>query len=103
MFRHLPRHGFAALVLITLTTLGLVTALLYAQPQTNPVVVTKVNNFSGISEKGSFEEALGAALQNASAMAPAGRSTQWKVTRISGLTGGAKPPSRITVTIEAHW
>ena len=102
MFPH-PRRVLAAFVLLTLATLGLVTALLYAQPHSSPVVVAKLTSFTGTSEKGSLDEALTAALRSAAAVAPSGRATSWKVTRISGLSGGANPPSRIVVTVEAHW
>lgn len=98
------RRGILAVALATFAGVVLLTAWLQAgQPQSSPVVVAKLTSFSGTSEKGSLEEALEAAVEHATAVAPAGRQTVWKVIKISGLSGGAKPPHRVIVTVEAHW
>jgi hypothetical protein len=98
-----PRHGFVAALLLTLTTLALLTSMLHAQPQSSPVIVAKLTSFSGTSEKGSFAEALDAAVHHAASAGPSGRPTIWKVTRISGMSQGAEAPIRVIVTVEAHW
>jgi hypothetical protein len=90
--------------IITAVVLALLTALLVTAPQAAKVMTTRLTSFSGTSDKGSFEEALEAAVRNAAAAAPgADRQTVWKVTRISGLSGGIKPSRRVIVTVEAHW
>ena len=103
MFRHQRRGLVTAIALVVFASVGLLAALLHAQPQSSPVIVAKLTNFSGASDKGSFEDALEAAIENASAAAPTGRATIWKVTRISGQSGGSHSPKRVIVTVEAHW
>jgi hypothetical protein len=103
MFRHQRRGLVTAIGLAVLASIALLAALLQAQPQSSPVMVAKLNNFSGVSDKGSFDDALEAAIENASASAPTGRATVWKVTRISGQSGGSQSPKRVIVTVEAHW
>jgi|GraSoiStandDraft_34_1057297.scaffolds.fasta_scaffold771728_2 hypothetical protein len=97
------RRGNVAAIALTILTLS--PALWFASPlRAGKVVTARITSYSGASEGGNLQEALDAAIHNASAQAPgADRQTVWKVTRISGLAGGLKPAKRVIVTIEAHW
>ncbi|TMQ70945.1 MAG: hypothetical protein E6K80_07040 [Candidatus Eisenbacteria bacterium] len=89
----------AVLAMLLVLAVGLATPLVAGK-----VVTARLTSFSGTSDEGSFEDALQAAVRSAAADAPsADRPTVWKVTRISGLTGGSKSAKRIIVTVEAHW
>ncbi len=98
-------HWRRFLVPIGLLVLALALAILVASPlDAGKVITARITTFSGTSEDGSLQEALDAAIHAAAGAAPgADRQTVWRVTRISGLSGGIKPAKRVVVTVEAHW
>ena len=99
------RKSGRSAAILALAVLALTCALTLAPPlRAARVVTTRLTAFSGTSEKGSFEEALEAAIHHAASASPlSDRPTEWKVVRIAGTSGGAKPLTRVVVTVEARW
>src|SRR5262250_1425476 len=95
-------HRRRFLAPIGILTVGIALTSLFAAPlDAGKVITARITTFSGASEDGSLQGALDAAIHNAAAAAPgADRQTVWRVTRISGLSGGIKPAKRVVVTVE---
>jgi hypothetical protein len=86
----------ATLAMATSTT----TSKTYAPaPKSPPKAVT----FTGTSDKGDLDDALGAAVQSAmeSRKGTADAMIEWKLKSISGVQGGIAGFRKLTVTIEA--
>src|SRR5437899_2322643 len=68
-------------------------------PKSPPEAVT----FTGTSDKGDFEDALGVAVQSAmeSRKGTADAMIEWKLKSVSGVNGGIAGFRKLTVTIEA--
>jgi hypothetical protein len=68
-------------------------------PKTPPKAAT----FTGTSDKGDFEEALGAAVQSAmeSRQGSSDAMIEWKLKSVSGVNGGFAGFRKLTVSIEA--
>ncbi len=86
---------------VTLTAAGTAAALATAASAAQTEGTKECKTFSGSSRKGNFEEALGAAIQEAhKAMPGVDRQVKWCLKKVSGVNGGIDPLNTLTVEIE---
>jgi hypothetical protein len=87
---------FATVAVATSTT----TTKTYTSASKSP---PKAVTFTGTSDKGDFEGALGAAVQSAmeSRKGTSDAMIEWKLKSVSGVNGGIAGFRKLTVTIEA--
>ena len=96
------RPLFVIVLSVCLATLAIATTTktTYSPaPKTPPKAVT----FTGTSDKGDFQEALGAAVQSAmeSRQGAPDAMIEWKLKSVSGVNGGVAGFRKLTVSIEA--
>ena len=90
---------FSCVAAVALATSTTTTKTVTSAPKAPPKAVT----FTGESDKGDFDEALGAAVKSA-IESQKGRSdamVEWKLKSVSGVNGGIAGFRKIKVSIEA--
>jgi hypothetical protein len=94
-------EGMSRRKAVKLTTAGAAVALTTAVTRAQTDATKECKTDSGSSRKGNFEEALGAAIDEArKAMPGADRQVKWTLKKVSGVNGGIDPLNILTVEIE---